>query len=750
MFTLYSANGRGKPSNCYYPNAHSITDEKSLAFAVKNDYVSARYQNGYRSKDNFLLSNCLTADCDNDHSENPRDWVLPEDLKQAFPEVTFAVHFSRNHLVSKAGKVARPKFHVFFPIRTVSDASVYTQMKQEVSRLFPYLDTNALDAARFFFGTATPEVLFFSGTRTLTDFLEELAFLKEQNLPFNQPIRQGSRNATMSRLAGKILVRLGDTEEARSEYLKRSLQCEPPLSDFELSQIWTSALKFYAKVKQNPAYIAPEIYGQEALRFKPSDYTDIGQAKVLAEHFSDQVAYTPSTDYLVFNGSFWEESKSKAQKIIHDLTSLQLLEAESELSKIQQKLEVSGAWEAVKSNSKKALNTLTPEQLSLHEQYVAARAYKSFVTQRRDTKYITAVQKEARPYVEVSHSELDQDAFLLNTPSATYDLRLGLDSKREHAPRDYITRQTAVDPDDKNIEIWQAALDTFFQGDERLIRYVQEIVGLSAIGKVCLEALVIAYGEGRNGKSTFWNTLARVLGSYSGNMSADTLTVGCKRNVKPELAEARGKRLLIAAELEEGMRLSTANVKQLCSTDEIYAEKKYKDPFSYVPSHTLVLYTNHLPRVGALDEGTWRRLIVIPFNATIEGKSDIKNYSDYLFENCAGAILSWIIEGAKRVIEQGFKIEAPEVVQAACQHYKANNDWFSEFLDECCEVDSSYVEKSGEVYTAYRSYCLRTGGYARSTTDFYMTLEQAGFTRRRNKHGVRIFGLRLRSDFTEI
>ena len=111
---------------------------------------------------------------------------------------------------------------------------------------------------------------------------------------------------------------------------------------------------------------------------------------------------------------------------------------------------------------------------------------------------------------------------------------------------------------------------------------------------------VIAYGEGRNGKSTFWNTIARVLGTYSGNMSADTLTVGCKRNVKPELAEAKGKRMIIAAELEEGMRLNTSNVKQLCSTDEIYAEKKYKAPFSYVPTHTLVLYTNHLPRVGAI------------------------------------------------------------------------------------------------------------------------------------------------------
>lgn len=68
------------------------------------------------------------------------------------------------------------------------------------------------------------------------------------------------------------------------------------------------------------------------------------------------------------------------------------------------------------------------------------------------------------------------------------------------------------------------------------------------------------------------------------------------------------------------MRLSTSVVKQLCSTDRISAEKKYKDPSDFTPSHTLVLYTNHLPRVGAMDTGIWRRLIVIPFTATIDKK----------------------------------------------------------------------------------------------------------------------------------
>lgn len=144
------------------------------------------------------------------------------------------------------------------------------------------------------------------------------------------------------------------------------------------------------------------------------------------------------------------------------------------------------------------------------------------------------------------------------------------------------------------------------------------------------------------------------------------------------------------------MRLSTANIKHLCSTDPIYAEKKYKAPFSFTPTHTLVLYTNHLPKVRASDEGTWRRLIVIPFEAKIKGSSDIKNYGDYLYKEAGGAILKWIIEGAEKVIKDDFKIKLPKKVEDAIKVYKENNDWMSHFLEECCEIDESYTAKSGK------------------------------------------------------
>ncbi len=450
----------------------------------------------------------------------------------------------------------------------------------------------------------------------------------------------------------------------------------------------------------------------------------------------------------ILGGEYWIESKQQAVGAAEEFLDLQLEDAKDEVQRTREALLDQGVAEEYITSGGKALEKkIESGQMEAYLAYMSAMAYKAFVMKRRDMKYVVSALQAAKPMLEISVSDLDRDGFLLNTPDGTYYLPDGLEGRRDHSPEDYITKITAAAPGDKGKELWIDALNTIFCGDAALISYVKQIVGMAAVGRVYLESLIIAYGEGRNGKSTFWNAIARVLGTYSGNMSADTLTVGCKRNVKPELAEAKGKRLIIAVELEEGMRLNTSVVKQMCSTDEIFAEKKYKDPFSFTPSHTLVLYTNHLPRVGANDPGTWRRLIVIPFNARIEGSGDVKNYADFLVSEAAPAIMAWIIEGAKMAIDRNFHIPCPACVEDAIKSYREDNDWLGHFLNDCCEVDVTYREKSGELYQEYRSYCARTGEYARSTADFYNALESAGFRRQKTKTGNFICGLRIAEDF---
>lgn len=746
-FTVYSADCVGNSGNCLYPNKNVVTDKESFIAATKMDHVTAKYKGNYRSKDNFESSDCIPLDCDNDHSENPEDWLTPFDIALSIPGVVFAASYSRHHNLPKGDKSARPRFHVFFPIPKVTDGEEYAAMKRKIADAFPYYDTNALDSARFLYGNDSDEVEFYEGDKTILDYLEEDDFADfDASL---EQVPEGQRNSTMSHIAGKIIKRYGNTEDAYQIFLKKAELCNPPLPESELGVIWRSASKFGKKVSNQEGYIPPEQYNSDC-RLKPEDFSDVGQATVLATEYKDILRYSPSTDYMVYNGSFWEESKPKSQGVSQDLTERQLAEAETEMKKAMDELVKNGGMEILVSvGSKKAVQMFNKQQTHAYEMYEDAVAYKKYAIKRRDTKNIAATLKEARPMLEVEQRNLDADEFMLNTPTLTYDLRQGTKFPMEHRPEHFITKQTTVDPSSNGADIWAAALDTFFLKDIDLIDYVQRMVGLSAIGKVYVEALIIAYGEGRNGKSTFWNVIARVLGTYSGNISADMLTVGCRRNVKPELAEAKGKRMLIAAELEEGMRLNTANVKQLCSTDEIYAEKKYKDPFSYTPTHTLVLYTNHLPKVGAIDKGTWRRLIVIPFDAKIEGSADIKNYADYLFEKAGGAILTWVIEGARKVIADNYKIDPPQKVRDAIEHYKESNDWLSYFLSERCELDPAYVAKSSEVYNEYRIFCTQVGEFTRSTTDFYTALETVGFERYRDRKGRYIKGLRLKTDFME-
>lgn len=743
--TIYSASCVGNAANTIYPNKAEITNKDDMVSVIARDHVCAEFKKAHRSIDDFISFDVEVMDCDNDHSDNPKDWITPEKYEELFPDVSYIIVPSRNDGKVKGNKSARPRHHIYFPHEPITVADEVAGIKTRLQEIAPFFDDNALDAARFIFGHTPADIVWHEGSRTIVDFLDELDFAEYDNN--SQSIVEGSRNSTMSHIAGKLIKRYGNTDKAHDIFLDKAALCNPPLEDSELALIWSSAIKFGKKMQSQVGYVSPEEFNK-GYSLKPDDYSDIGQAKVLAREYEGELAFTDSTDYMRYDGTHWSESKQLAVGACEEFLDEQLKEATAAVEKAKKSLLDAGVdKDAVMAGGKALEKAIDENSEKAFKEFVMASKYYAFVMKRRDMKYVTSALQAAKPMLLKKITDFDNQEFLLNTPTATFDLQDG--SSKEHSAEDLITKITAVSPDDEGMDLWLSALDSFFCGDAELMDYVQQIVGLSAIGKVYVEALVIAYGEGSNGKSTFWNTIARVLGTYSGTISADALTVGCKRNVKPEMAELKGKRLVIAAELEEGMRLNTSIVKQLCSTDEVTAEKKYKDPFKYVPTHTLVLYTNHLPRVGANDDGIWRRLILIPFNAKITGSGDKKNYADFLYENAGGAVLSWIIEGAEKAIKNKYKLKVPKIVEYAINKYRENNDWLSAFIDECCELDVTFQQKSGEFYQEYRSYCARTGEYTRSTTDFYAALENAGFERKKTKAGIIVRGIRLKSDFLD-
>lgn len=257
--TIYYSDLQGNPKNCVYSNEGEAKNAEELKAFMAFDHVFIKFKNNYRNTENFIQANNAVFDCDNDHTEEPSKWISPKDILKLFPDVPCIISTSRNHMKKKGNKAPRPRFHVAFPIRPITEAGEYTEFMKKAQSMFPFFDSNALDAARFFFGNADTQVDVITGSKSFEDFIKE----KESEDDFaklGNTIPEGNRNNAMSLYAGKILKRLGDTEEAHSRFLEKAEECLPPLEDSELETIWQSAKRFYKKVSSQPDYVSPEKY----------------------------------------------------------------------------------------------------------------------------------------------------------------------------------------------------------------------------------------------------------------------------------------------------------------------------------------------------------------------------------------------------------------------------------------------------------------------------------------------------------
>ena len=118
--TIYTADCTGVNDNCLYPHKVEATNAGELAEAVAYDHVAALYQNSYRGNDTFIEATVIEMDCDNDHTEDPAEWVTPEKLAEDpdLGDVEFATTPSRHNMLPKGDKSARPRFHLHATMRS--------------------------------------------------------------------------------------------------------------------------------------------------------------------------------------------------------------------------------------------------------------------------------------------------------------------------------------------------------------------------------------------------------------------------------------------------------------------------------------------------------------------------------------------------------------------------------------------------------------------------------------------------------
>ncbi|WP_330083306.1 phage/plasmid primase, P4 family [Methylocystis iwaonis] len=344
--------------------------------------------------------------------------------------------------------------------------------------------------------------------------------------------------------------------------------------------------------------------------------------------------------------------------------------------------------------------------------------------------------------IRAEPSLFDANPWLLGCGEATFNLR----KKKGHRPKrkDYITKSTGTLPDpNADCPNWLALLDWAFGGDAETIEHFQHIAGYILTGEVSEEKLFAFFGGGGNGKTTIVMTLFEMLGDYAGKARSDLLTQsqGQKGAASPDVAELHGKRLVIVSETDDNCALAEAQVKAITSNEPITARKLHRDLFTFMPTHKTVLMTNHRPFVKGTDDGIWRRLNIIHFNAQItEDQKDPRFREDKLRPELP-AILAWAIRGCFMWQHDGLKPSA--AVKASTNNYRSEMDFMAQWLAERTVADPQASTTRSDAYSDYKDWAQMEGAPVLGNRRFAEEMHARGFQAGKS-HGVRLYrGLRM-------
>ncbi|HPK26779.1 MAG TPA: phage/plasmid primase, P4 family [Anaerolineaceae bacterium] len=352
-----------------------------------------------------------------------------------------------------------------------------------------------------------------------------------------------------------------------------------------------------------------------------------------------------------------------------------------------------------------------------------------------------AMLRETEHRVSILPDTLDRHTDLLNTPNGTLNLRTG-----ELMPHDknlYLTKLSMVEYTDKtDCPIWDDFLNTVFDGNKELIRYIQKAVGYSLTGSTREQCAFFLYGDGRNGKSTFLDTVGDIMGDYAVNVQPETLMV--KHNTggpSGDIARLKGARFVTSVEPSDGMRLNEGLIKQLTGGDRVTAAKKYENEFEFKTEFKLWMGMNYRPIIRGTDDGIWRRIHLVPFTVRIPDEKVDKLLRFKLRREMPG-ILKWAVDGCLLWQREG--LEMPRCVLEAVKDYRSKMDVVGAFIDDCCYVGVG-SETASTLFKAYLQWARENNEYEMTSTKFGVELSRR-FSKVKEGGFMRYAGLRLNAD----
>lgn len=317
------------------------------------------------------------------------------------------------------------------------------------------------------------------------------------------------------------------------------------------------------------------------------------------------------------------------------------------------------------------------------------------------------VLARSEPGINTSQADYDSHPWLLNVRNGVVDLRSG--ELLAHNSAFNLTQLAAVEyVADARSELWERFIAEVTCDDGEIADFLQQACGLALTGDVSDEVLITHSGEGCNGKSTFLEAVAAMLGDYAA-VAPPGLFASRTFDAHPtEIATLHGKRFVTAIEQEANRALRESLVKSLTGGDTIRTRRMREDFWEMKPTWHIHIAYNAPPRLTGTDDGIRRRLCVVPWRASFKGSPDLSIKQRLTGEQERAGILNWAIEGLRRRLAAG-RLFVPEAVRMSTDDYIADEDVIGRFLAERSERDPAGVVELRTLLQAFRGWMEADG-----------------------------------------
>jgi len=328
---------------------------------------------------------------------------------------------------------------------------------------------------------------------------------------------------------------------------------------------------------------------------------------------------------------------------------------------------------------------------------------------------------------EISKGALDTKRYVCNLNNGTlrWDEKTGaMAFNEEYRIEDYATKLMPVDYNPSTpCPLWEKQLAWMFkeygaEDQADICKFLQTYFGLSLIG-VVPPAVLILWGNGRNGKSTIMSVFAKMMGSQyedgkvlgsayfqQSNMATWTITRGDTAD-KPrsDLVRLAGARLICASEMNKGdsqVMLSTALLKEWTGGEEIVERAlNSNDRTPFIPQGLLVFLTNHKPNISDDSDAAWARLKLVPCRSKVSEEDVDTDLNSKLLAEKSG-ILNWLIQGVANYFQAGKRLITPPAIRDATKEYRGADNPVRSFIEEQCALETG---AKASAVALYRRYC---------------------------------------------